>query len=105
MNSGSTNLAAAAARSESPSPRSAHTARVTTKETRRQIAVDQYATSTSKLDARAALHANFSVAAQPWHEWLFDQIALQPGESVVEMGAGTGLLWAANAARIPTGTR
>jgi ubiquinone/menaquinone biosynthesis C-methylase UbiE len=74
-------------------------------ETRRQVARDQYAATTSKLDARAALHANFSVAAQPWHEWLFDQIALHSGETVVEMGAGTGLLWAANAARIPTGTR
>jgi ubiquinone/menaquinone biosynthesis C-methylase UbiE len=77
----------------------------TEKETRRQVAADQYAASTTKLDARAALHAQFSIAAQPWHQWLFDQIALEPGETVVEMGAGTGLLWTANAARIPAGMR
>jgi ubiquinone/menaquinone biosynthesis C-methylase UbiE len=86
--------------------RAAHTSRVTTEEeTRRQVAVDQYAASTTKLDARAALHAQFSIAAQPWHQWLFDQIALEPGETAVEMGAGTGLLWTANAARIPAGSR
>lgn len=72
-------------------------------EHRRQVAVTQYAASTAKLDARAALHARFSTAAQPWHEWLFDEIGLRPGETVVEVGAGTGLLWSANARRVPAG--
>jgi SAM-dependent methyltransferase len=68
---------------------------------RRRLALDQYAASTAKLDARAALHARFSIAPQPWHEWLFDQIALAPGEVVVEMGAGTGLLWISSHGRVP----
>ena len=74
-------------------------------EKRRQVAVDQYAESTAKLDARAALHARFSIAQRSWHEWLFDQVALEPGETVVEMGAGTGLLWTANEAQVPPRAR
>jgi len=74
-------------------------------ERRRQVAVEQYASSTTKLDARAALHRHFSIATQPWHEWVLAQIALAPGETLVEVGAGTGLLWTANVGGLPGGSR
>lgn len=70
-------------------------------EARGRFAVDQYGRSTSNLDARLALHAKFSIATQTWHEWLFEMIALVPGEVVVEVGSGTGQLWASNTMRLP----
>jgi ubiquinone/menaquinone biosynthesis C-methylase UbiE len=72
---------------------------------RRRLAQDQYAASTSKLDARAALHARFSIAEQTWHEWLFARVAPAPGDVLVELGAGTGLLWSANESSLAAGVR
>ena len=71
----------------------------------RQLAIEQYAATTSHLDARADLHRGFSVAKQPWHQWVLDQVALVSGETVVELGAGTGLLWTVNSSRLPAGLR
>ena len=61
---------------------------------------DQYKDS-KNLDARAALHRQFTVAEQSWLPWVFDQIALQPGERVLECGGGPGWLWRENFDRIP----
>ncbi|MCZ7671197.1 MAG: methyltransferase domain-containing protein [Chloroflexi bacterium] len=38
-----------------------------------------------------------------WQEWVFDQMALQPGMTVLECGCGPGWLWRENLARIPAG--
>lgn len=57
----------------------------------------------SNLDARAALHRRFSTASSEWQPWVFDQIALQSGETVLECGCGPGWLWRENASRIPAG--
>ncbi len=48
----------------------------------------------TNLHARVALHAKHTVAEQPWFEWLADQIDWPPDGDVLEVGCGSGLLWA-----------
>jgi len=60
----------------------------------------QYATA-DKFKARIYLHANFSTNKYPWPLWVFDQIHAGDHANVLELGCGNGLLWMANAGRIP----
>src|SRR5262245_49903112 len=53
-------------------------------------AAQQYATTTGNLTARIALHA-YGTNAQDWFSWLGERLPLT-GE-VLEVGAGTGVLW------------
>jgi SAM-dependent methyltransferase len=70
----------------------------------RTVAGQQYA-GTANLDARVTLHRAFSTAERSWPLWVFDRLQLTAGETVVELGAGTGALWQENAARLPPGVR
>lgn len=53
------------------------------------------------LSARMRLHERFSTNPQPWHRWVFDQLAIEPGSAVLEIGCGPGTLWGKNADRLP----
>jgi len=64
--------------------------------------VRQYATP-ANLSARIALHERFGSTEVPWPIWVFDQLELQPGDRLLEVGCGTGALWRANAGRVPAG--
>ena len=70
----------------------------------RAFVKQQYDTS-GNLDARVALHARYSVNTYGWFRWVYDRLELRPGDCVLELGCGTGELWARNAARLPDGLR
>lgn len=64
----------------------------------------QYKTS-ANLTARINLHQRFSTNPYGWLKWVFDQLNLQPGLQVLEVGGGPGALWRTNLDRLPDGLR
>ena len=60
---------------------------------------DQYKAS-NNLDARIALHTQFSTSTRDFHEWVFDHFDFPRGARILEIGCGTGLLWQKNRTRI-----
>ena len=62
----------------------------------------QYADS-SNLGARIGLHSRFSTAEPRWPQWIFERLALAPGDRVLEVGCGPGMLWRSHADRLPDG--
>ena len=69
-----------------------------------RFVASQYGTS-ARLDARVALHARYSVNDYGWFRWVYDQFDLRTGDCVLELGCGTGELWAGTAMRVPAGVR
>ena len=68
-----------------------------------KVVSTQYGTS-ANLDARIRLHAGFSTNHYGWLPWVFDQLlTLPPTANILEIGCGTGQLWAENRDRIPPG--
>jgi SAM-dependent methyltransferase len=63
---------------------------------------EQYQDST-RFDARVRIYDLYDVSPERWIRWLFDRLALAPGERVLEIGCGTGNLWRENAGRVPAG--
>lgn len=61
---------------------------------------EQYANSNKLMD-RVNLHVQYSTNAQGFHRWVFEQMAIAPGEVVLELGAGPAKLWTDNAERLP----
>lgn len=57
----------------------------------------------SNLDARIALHEQFSTNPHGLPLWIFDQVELPDDARIVEIGCGSGTLWAENYKRIPEG--
>jgi SAM-dependent methyltransferase len=53
------------------------------------------------LNARIALHAKYSRSDVPWFDWLVGQVEWPEGGEVLEVGCGTGLLWASAAPLLP----
>ena len=54
------------------------------------------------LNRRINIH-NYSTSSQGWMEWVYERLALQPGETVLELGCGTGLLWMERTCLLPEG--
>jgi ubiquinone/menaquinone biosynthesis C-methylase UbiE len=71
---------------------------------RNYLLTEQYKDA-SNLNARIALHARFSTHPLGWHRWVFDQLELPPQARLLEIGGGSGRLWAENADRLPAGWR
>jgi SAM-dependent methyltransferase len=65
---------------------------------------EQYATPTN-LDARMALHTGYSTNPTGWQRWVFDQLELAPGSTILELGCGPARLWLENLDRLPPGWR
>ena len=64
----------------------------------------QYGTS-ANLAARIALHRQCSTNPYGLQRWIFDRLALAPGQRVLEIACGTGSLWLENRDRIPRDLR
>ena len=62
----------------------------------------QYATA-DNLNVRAALHQRFSTNPQGWQNWVFEQYDFRPGQRVLELGCGSGALWASQSGNVPAG--
>jgi SAM-dependent methyltransferase len=54
---------------------------------------EQYASS-GNLDARLALHLRYSTGEEPWHVWVRRHLKITPDTRVLEIGCGSGALWA-----------
>ncbi len=55
----------------------------------------------SNLNARIALHAKYGRADEPWYPWLAGRIAWPADGDVLEVGCGSGALWANIAPLLP----
>lgn len=62
---------------------------------------EQQYSDSRNLDARAALHRDYSTSSLDWQAWVFAQLELEPGTAVLECGCGPGWLWRENLGRIP----
>ncbi len=56
------------------------------------------------LQSRINIHS-YSTSAQSWFDWMYERLALQPGQTVLELGCGTGLLWMERTHLLPEGLR
>lgn len=61
----------------------------------------QYQNS-SNLEARIALHRDYSTSTISWYAWLLEQyLAIDPNSSILELGCGSAAFWTANVDHIP----
>ena len=68
------------------------------------LKTQQYRTG-DNLDARIQLHRRFSTNPNNYFELMVDQLDLQLGMNVMEIGCGTGEIWHVNQQRLPTDLR
>ena len=64
---------------------------------------EQYRTA-GNLEKRIRLH-DYSTSSLGWTEWVYERLGIRAGDTVLELGCGTGLLWQDNAHRLPPGLR
>ncbi len=65
---------------------------------------EQYQTA-NRLQTRIHLYDRYSTNPQGWHRWIFEQLEVQPGARILELGCGDGTFWIRNAERIPSSWR
>lgn len=55
----------------------------------------------SNISARINLHSLYSKNSQGWFPWIYEQMQIQPGMKVLELGCGDGELWKENKENLP----
>lgn len=65
----------------------------------------QLVTKNQQADFRYGLYERYGTGSQKWHQWLFDQLPLEPGMKVLDVGCGHGNVWHHNWQRIPARCR
>ena len=55
----------------------------------------------SNISARISLHSLYSQNLQGWFPWIYEQMEVASGMSVLEIGCGDGALWKENLAAVP----
>lgn len=60
----------------------------------------QYRTG-ENTSVRISLHRDYGVNKEGWFTWLYQQLDLQPGMRILELGAGNGELWRENLDLLP----
>lgn len=73
-----------------------------TRMTHADLLKEQYADG-KRLGTRASLHAKYSVNKHGYENWIFEQYELKGGMRILEVGCGTGMLWANHWASLPDG--
>ncbi len=73
------------------------------------LKTEQYG-SAANLEARIALHRDYGTNRYDWQLWVYDQLELEPGLQILEMGCGPASLWRSNlnpphSRRLPEGVR
>ena len=63
---------------------------------------DRQYKNSGNLEARINLHRRFRVNSYPWQRWVYDQMELESGMRILELGCGTAELWRRNMDRIPS---
>lgn len=65
----------------------------------------QLVTKNQQADFRYGLYERYGTSGQKWHKWLFDQLPLEPGMRVLDVGCGHGKVWNESWEKIPGGCR
>ena len=58
-----------------------------------KVVARQYANADG-LNVRTSLHQKYSVNKEPYYDWVSKHYGIQPGMRVLELGCGTGCMWA-----------
>ena len=65
---------------------------------------EQYKTA-GNLNTRISIHEKYSTNSQPFGDWILSQYALAPGMRLLELGCGTGMMWAGHPELLKGGIR
>lgn len=53
------------------------------------------------LQTRIGIYKQFLHVAQPWHQWVYQHLAIRSNDAVLDAGCGSGELWRENLSALP----